>query len=74
MVCRKVQEESLVAVADAIRNKCCTTEPLVFPEGFIEAVKTIQGGGITVSHDGNGNVVLNGVSATDDGGGNIVIS
>jgi hypothetical protein len=29
---------------------------------------------ITVSHDGNGNVILNGVTATDDGSGNITVS
>ena len=28
---------------------------------------------ITVSHDGNGNVILNGVSAADDGSGNIIV-
>ncbi len=36
----------------------------------------VAGGGmqITVSHDGNGNVILYGVSATDDGSGNITVN
>jgi hypothetical protein len=32
------------------------------------------GGGITVTHDGEGNVVLSGASAVDDGNGNISVS
>ena len=35
-----VQEESLVAVADAIREKTGGTEGLVFPDGFIEAIQS----------------------------------
>lgn len=42
-----VQDASLAAVADAIRAKAGITEPLVFPDGFVDAVEEIQtdGGG-----------------------------
>lgn len=40
-----VQEESLVAVADAIREKTGGTDELVFPNGFAEAIAAIQAGG-----------------------------
>lgn len=36
--------ESLSAVAEAIRAKSGGDEPLVFPEGFVEAVEGIEGG------------------------------
>jgi hypothetical protein len=42
---RIVQEESLVAVADAIRAKGGTTDALSFPTGFVNAISTIQAGG-----------------------------
>ena len=42
---RIVQEESLLTVADAIREKTGGTEGLAFPEGFIQAIKGISGGG-----------------------------
>jgi hypothetical protein len=42
---RIVQEESLVAVADAIRAKGGTTDPLSFPTGFADAIAAIQTGG-----------------------------
>lgn len=38
------KSEDLTAVADAIRAKAGTTEPLVWPEGFKEAVDGIAGG------------------------------
>ena len=41
-----VKSESLVAVADSIRSKTGSTEELVFPEGFVEAVD-----GISVSEE-----------------------
>lgn len=41
---RIVQEESLVAVADAIRAKGGTTDPLSFPTGFADAIAAIQAG------------------------------
>lgn len=41
MAYKKVKEESLVAVADAIRERAGTTEPLSFPEGMAAAVMKI---------------------------------
>ena len=46
-----VKSESLVAVADSIRSKTGSTEELVFPEGFVEAVEGISSGD-TSSEDG----------------------
>ena len=40
----KVQEESLTAVADAIRSKAGTKDGLVFPDGFVSAVEGIPKG------------------------------
>lgn len=40
-----VQGASLTAVADAIREKGGTSEPLSFPEGMAKAVRNIQTGG-----------------------------
>lgn len=40
-----VQGESLKSVADAIRNKNGTTEDLVFPNGFVEAIDSIETSG-----------------------------
>nr|DAH42123.1 MAG TPA: hypothetical protein [Bacteriophage sp.] len=40
-----VQGESITAVADAIREKGGTTDPLSFPAGMAEAVRNIQSGG-----------------------------
>ena len=42
---RIVQEESLTTVADAIRAKGGTTDPLSFPDGFKTAIEAIQAGG-----------------------------
>lgn len=39
-----VEDTSLTAVADAIRTKGGTTDPLVFPDGFVDAIGNIQGG------------------------------
>ena len=44
-----VQDTSLTAVADAIREKGGTTAPLSFPEGMAEAVRNIQSGGSDLS-------------------------
>lgn len=41
----RVEEASLTAVADAIREKTGTSEGLSFPEGFVNAVAGIQAGG-----------------------------
>lgn len=43
----KVTEEELTNVAAAIRAKGNTGLPLVFPDGFIDAIEAIQGGGGT---------------------------
>ena len=40
-----VQDTSLTAVADAIRERGGTTAPLSFPDGMAEAVRNIQSGG-----------------------------
>lgn len=40
-----VQDTSLTAVADAIREKGGTTAPLSFPAGMAKAVRNIQSGG-----------------------------
>ena len=40
-----VQDTSLTAVADAIREKGGTTAPLSFPAGMAAAVRNIQSGG-----------------------------
>lgn len=46
-----VQDTSLTAVADAIREKGGTTAPLSFPGGMAEAVRNIQSGGDLSSVD-----------------------
>ena len=40
----KVDEASLTAVADAIRERAGTTEPMQFPDGFVGAVNGIPSG------------------------------
>lgn len=40
-----VQGESITAVADAIREKGGTSEPLSFPAGMASAIRGIQSGG-----------------------------
>jgi hypothetical protein len=42
-----VNSDSLVSVADAIREKGNTTDELEFPQGFVEAVGAIESGGGT---------------------------
>lgn len=44
-----VQGESITAVADAIREKGGTSEPLSFPAGMAEAVRGIPSGGADIS-------------------------
>lgn len=44
-----VQGESLTTVADAIREKGGTSEPLSFPAGMAEAVRGIPSGGTDIS-------------------------
>ena len=45
MAYRKVNDNSLASVADAIRSKGGTSDALVFPEGFVSAISAIQTGG-----------------------------
>lgn len=40
-----VQDTSLTAVADAIRERGGTTAPLSFPDGMASAIRGIQNGG-----------------------------
>lgn len=49
MAKRIVDDSSLIKVADAIRNKCSTSDKLVFPDGFESAIASIDtvGDGIT---------------------------
>ena len=54
----RVEESSLTAVADAIREKRGTSEGLTFPEGFVQAVAGIQAGG--------GGIATGLVSPTED--------
>ena len=42
---RKVNDNSLASVADAIRSKGGTSDTLVFPDGFVSAISAIQTGG-----------------------------
>lgn len=44
-VVKTVQDESLTAIGDAIRAKTGTNDLLQFPNGMIEAINSIQGGG-----------------------------
>lgn len=46
---RKVNDNSLASVADAIRSKGGTSDALVFPDGFVSAISAIQTGGGAVS-------------------------
>lgn len=41
----KVQDTSLVAIADAIREKAGLSDSLVFPDGFVETVEGLATGG-----------------------------
>ena len=49
MAFRKVNDDNLVTIANAIRAKSGTSEPLGFPDGFVNAISAIQGGGATPS-------------------------
>lgn len=45
MAYRKVAEENLTAIADAIRAKSGGSDGLVFPDGFLAALESIEAGG-----------------------------
>ena len=44
MACRKVNDNSLASVANAIRPKGGTSDAIVFPDGFVSAISAIQTG------------------------------
>lgn len=48
----KVQDTSLTAVADAIREKAGSSEQMTFPTGFVEAIAGISAGGGDVQVNG----------------------
>ena len=60
-----ITDTELTSIADAIREKGGTTEQLMFPDGFISAVESIQSGGgggakepyIEETYDANGNLI-----------------
>jgi hypothetical protein len=41
----RVIEDDMTTVADAIREKTNTTDPIAFPAGFASAIRSISGGG-----------------------------
>lgn len=63
MAYRKVNDNSLASVADAIRSKGGTSDALVFPDGFVSAISAIQTGGgaikpyIEETYDSAGNFI-----------------
>lgn len=65
---RIVQEESLLTVADAIREKTGGTEGLSFPEGFVQAINGISGS----SGGGSGGAFQVGTVVSADGA-NLVV-
>jgi len=62
-VIKTVQEESLVALGDAIREKAGTNEPLVFPAGMIEAIENITTRGAVEALD----ITANGTYTAPEG-------
>lgn len=52
MAYRKVSDDSLTALADAIRSKTGGTADLAFPDGFISAVAAIEAGSGSGSESG----------------------
>lgn len=66
MAMYKVDEASLTAVADAIRAKAGVSEPMEFPNGFVEAVGNIEAGGSdTTIEDGLIDGTISGVYRND---------
>lgn len=56
-------DTDLGAVADAIRTKGGTSGQLVFPQGFVDAIDAISGGGVLgVTQDEDGYLVLSPLS------------
>lgn len=49
MATKIISDNSLTAVANAIRSKGGTSAPLTFPNGFVSAIQDIETGGSTVS-------------------------
>ena len=65
MAYRKVDEESLTAVADAIRAKSGTMDKMEFPGGFVSAVHAIQTGGGDVNESEDGFISRSATSYTN---------
>jgi hypothetical protein len=60
MAYKKVDEDSLTSVADAIRRKAGTTAKLNFPTGFTSAIQSIQTGDTGITPTGEINISENG--------------
>jgi len=71
MAYRKVDETSLTAVADAIRTKGGTTEPLTFPDGFVSAVEGITSSG---GSSGGGEWTTDGIANGSEPNGELTIT
>ena len=73
MAYRKVNDNSLVSVADAIRSKGGTSDALVFPDGFVSAISAIQTGGgaaketWVIKSDAGGEFATTQISFTSNG-------
>lgn len=71
-----VSDANLKSVADAIRTKGSTSEDLTFPDGFVEAIGNISGGGgstlITKSISANG--TYNASSDNADGYSSVTVA
>ena len=73
MAYRKVNDNSLVSVADAIRSKGGTSDALVFPDGFVSAISAIQTGGgaaketWVINSDAGGEFATTQISFTSNG-------
>ena len=63
-----VKEESMIAVADAVREKSGSTESLSFPNGMVAAINSIETGGSNIAIDNKTIVEEDGVIRTVVGG------
>lgn len=58
-------DTDLTSIADAIRTKGSTSAPLEFPSGFVSAVNSISGGGITPTGTKQISISSNGTTTED---------
>lgn len=63
-----VKEESMIAVADAVREKSGSTESLSFPNGMVAAINSIETGGSNIAIDNQTIIEEDGVIRTVVGG------